>query len=198
MNISKARGIIILLSFFALFFSLAIENKLVALVLMVLCVLGSIFVLYRYLDELTDFSGDDSKRKYVKIVTVFNIAIFVCAVILSVLIGTGVVNLGDDGRYFAAIIVAVVILFVGIISPKLPFSKHTGLRLPWTVTDETAWVVAHKILGYISIPLAVVYIAGVAVINNFEMWTFVVIVLWILIPGVFSLWVHKKQNFKSQ
>ena len=125
MNISKARGLIILLSFFALFFSLAVENKLIALALMTISVLSSVFVLYHYLDELTDFTGDDSKRKYVKTVTIFNIIVFICGVVAAVLIGIGVVNIGDNGRYFAATIVAAVILFAGLISPKLPFSKHT-------------------------------------------------------------------------
>lgn len=35
----------------------------------------------------------------------------------------------------------------GNLAPKLPFSRHTGLRLPWTAADEDTWIVAHRILG---------------------------------------------------
>jgi len=192
MNINKARGIIILLSFVAVVFSLAFENKIISLALMAVCMLSAVFVLYRHLDKLTNLSDDNPKRKSVRIVTAFNISIFICCVIMAILIGTGVLNPDADGRYFAATIVASVILFGGNISPKLPFSKHTGLRLPWTVTDEKAWVVAHRILGYISIPLALIYIAGVASISNFKIWTLLAVVLWLVIPGTFSYVIHKR------
>ena len=45
-------------------------------------------------------------------------------------------------RYFAAALVLAVLLFLGNLAPKLPFSRHTGLRLPWTVADEDTWTVA--------------------------------------------------------
>lgn len=194
MTVGKARGIIILLSFLAVIFSFAFENKIAALILMAISMLSAIFVLYRYLDELTNLAEDNPKRRTVRIVTIFNILVFVCCVIVAVLLGTGVLEPDDDGRYFAATVIAAVILFGGNIAPKLPFSKHTGLRLPWTVTDEEAWVVAHRILGYISIPLALIYIAGVAAINNFAVWTLVEMVLWLFIPGVFSYVVHKQKR----
>ena len=90
-------------------------------------------------------------------------------------------------------IVAAVIFFSGNIAPKLPYSKHTGLRLPWTVTDEETWVVAHRVLAYVSIPLGIAYIAGVSVIENFEILTLATIILWVGIPGGLSyLFFHKK------
>ncbi len=98
----------------------------------------------------------------------------------------GLVPFSGDGRFFAAAIAAAVILFAGNVAPKLPFCKHTGLRLPWIVTDEGTWIAAHRVLGYVSIPLAFVYLAGVSAISNFESWTLAVVVLWIAIPGGLS------------
>ena len=192
MNANKSRGIIILLSFLAVIFSFAFENQIISLIFMAVSMISAVFVLYRHINELTSLSDDNPKGKSLKAITIFNVTIFLICVVIAVLIGTGIVSPDNDGRYFAAMIVSAVILFGGNIAPKLPFSKHTGLRLPWTVTDEKAWIAAHRIIGYISIPLAFIYIAGVAAINSFEILTLVAMVTWIAIPAVFSYIVYKK------
>ena len=96
-------------------------------------------------------------------------------------------------EYFAALIVSAVMLFGGNIAPKLPFNRHTGLRLPWTVMDEDTWIVAHRILGYISIPLAIVYLCLIPVISSFEVLSSAVILLWIGIPGLLSYRFFRKK-----
>lgn len=185
-NIDKTRGAIIFLSALALAASFVCKNKWIALALMVVCVLAAVAILYRHLAELTDLSSTNPKMKTLKMVTVFNTGVLVVCVIFALLLATNMIQLEDGGRYLAAAILSAVMLFAGNIAPKLPFNKHTGLRLPWTVTDERTWIVAHRILGYVSIPLAFVYLAGVAVISNFEIWTLIVMVLWIGIPGGLS------------
>ena len=163
---------------------------------MAVSMISAVFVLYRHINELTSLSDDNPKGKSLKAITIFNVTIFLICVVIAVLIGAGIVSSDNDGRYFAAMIVSAVILFGGNIAPKLPFSKHTGLRLPWTVTDEKAWIAAHRIIGYISIPLAFIYIAGVAAINSFEILTLVAMVTWIAIPAVFSYIVYKKDGLR--
>ncbi len=87
---------------------------------------------------------------------------------------------------------AIFIMVFGNISPKIPFNRYMGLRLPWTIRDEDTWRLAHRILGYISFPLGILmiiasfffksqYIAGVGIIT------------WILIPGLYSLWFYYKK-----
>lgn len=186
MNVSKTRGMIILLSFLSLAAALVFENKLIALILMAACMLAAVMILYRHLGELTDISRDSPKMRTLGLVTVFNIGILAVCVVFAVLLGTGVIKPDNDGRYFAAAVISAFMLFSGNIAPKLPFSKHTGLRLPWTVTDENTWIAAHRILGYVSIPLAFIYLAGVSVISNFEIWTMIVVMLWVGVPGGLS------------
>lgn len=74
---------------------------------------------------------------------------------------------------FAMSIVSCVMLFWGIISSKLPYSKHTGLRLLWTVQDKETWSIAHRIIEYISLPIVLLYIACTLSIDNFEFVTLV-------------------------
>lgn len=88
---------------------------------------------------------------------------------------------------FATAVISCVMLFAGIISPKLPFTRHTGLRLPWTVRDEDTWNVAHRILGYISLPAALLYIACALTVPNFEAVTLCAMLIWLGIPSLFSL-----------
>lgn len=90
-------------------------------------------------------------------------------------------------------LVSCVIIFSGIISPKLPYNRHTGLRLPWTVQDEDTWNVAHQILGYIALPITLLYIACSLTIPNFEIVTLCVMGLWIGIPGTMSYVFFRKK-----
>ena len=83
MSVNKTRGIIIVLSILALAASLAIENKMVALILMSICISGAVFILYRHLGELTDISADNPKMKTLKGVTIFNIAVLVVCVLAA-------------------------------------------------------------------------------------------------------------------
>lgn len=145
MKINKVRGAIIFLSFLALMAMLTFENSLIALVLSAICIIAAVIMLYPNLAELSDISTNNPKVKTLKFVTIFDAVVIICCVIAAFLIGTGMIEVTENGeKFFAACITALVMLVLGIIAPKLPFSKHTGLRLPWTVTDEDTWVVAHR------------------------------------------------------
>lgn len=82
---------------------------------------------------------------------------------------------------------------MGYISPKLPFTRHTGLRLPWTVADEETWNVAHRILGIVAIPVGVFYIGAVPFVKDFEALTVGVVLMCVAVPGIISaiFYYHK-------
>ena len=195
MKINKVRGAIILLSFLALSAMLIFENGMIALGLSAICIVAALIMLYPNLAELTDISNDNPKTKTLQFVTLFDAVVFIGVVVATLLMGTGMIEIDENGeKFFAACITALIILVLGNIAPKLPFSKHTGLRLPWTVSDENTWVVAHRLLGYISIPLVLIYIACIPVITDFKALTFVVILLWVGIPGGLSLVFYYKKR----
>ena len=187
MSRDKARGVITVLSLLAVAASLFIEHELAALLILAVCIMGAVAVLFFHLEDLTDISADNPKLKTLKQVTAFDLGILAVCVLLVLLMKTGVVTLPAEGeKYFAAALVSVVMIFTGNIAPKLPHSRHTGLRLPWTVADEETWLVAHRLLGYTSIPLALFYIAAVPIVEDLETLTLAVIVLWAGIPGALS------------
>lgn len=122
-----------------------------------------------------------------KVTTLFNMAVLIFAVMIAIFNEASFIRLSESGEQRLALAVTcIIMLFGGYISPKLPFTRHTGLRLPWTVQDEETWNIAHKVIGFISLPLVLLYLAASCTINNFEAITLAVIFLWIGIPGLIS------------
>ena len=153
----EKRGLILFLSFAAMFLSLAIKQEAVSLFLSGVCILAAVVILYRNLTLLTSVTTEDMRLKVLRITTVFN------AVVL--------------------------------VSPKLPFTRHTGLRLPWTVRDEETWNLAHRILGILSLPLALLYVACSFTSDRMEEISLIAMLLWIGIPGGISyLFYWKKMH----
>lgn len=196
---NKKRGLILLLSFLAMFIALGVKNELISIILIGICILAALIILYRNLALLTRITTTDMKIGTLKITTIFNIIIFVCAVIIIALDRATIIEMSESNdKLLAVIIMSAVILFGGFISPRLPFNRHTGLRLPWTVQDEDTWNVAHKIIGYISFPLVLLYLAASFTLHNFEAVAVTIMLLWIGIPGVLSfIFWWKKYRSKS-
>ncbi len=191
----KKRSMIIALSFISLILALTINNELLSILSIGICLLLSILILYRNLALLTSLTTNDMRIHALRTATIFNVFIFLICMILSLFIGLDFIKINaEDEKLFAMAIVSCVILFSGIISPKLPFTKHTGLRLPWIVQDEDTWNLAHRIIGYISIPIVILYIAATLSIDNFEAVTLCAMIAWIGIPGVLSLIYYCKKS----
>lgn len=158
------------------------------------CTLTAVIVLYRNLALLTSINAEDLKLGVLHTTTFFNIGVLVLGVIFSILVSLDILSVSENGeKLLAVVVISCIILFSGIISPKLPYNKHTGLRLPWTVQDEDTWNAAHRIIGYISVPLVLLYLAAIFTINNVEVVSLVVMLLWIGIPGLisFAFWWKK-------
>lgn len=195
---NRVRGAIISLSFIAVIFALSIKNSILSICLIGVCSLFALIILYCNLALLTKVTTNHFKTKSLKVTTIFDIVIMLVCVVIVVLIEVGIINIVDESeKYLALAIISCVMIFSGIISPKLPFSKHTGLRLPWTVQDEDTWNLAHRIIGYTAMPIAIFYIAGALVIDYFEIVTLVAIIAWIGIPAIFScLFYYRKLRGK--
>lgn len=195
---NQKRNLILFLSFVSMLFAMIIKNEIISIILTGLCILAAVCVLYKNLALLTSLTTDDMRIKTLKIITIFNIFILIIGIVSSVLVGLDIVTVSENGeKLFAMLLISCVMVFGGIVSPKLPFSRHTGLRLPWTVQDEDTWNLAHRIIGYISLPLVLLYLAGTWTVSNFEMVTTVIVLAWVGIPGVISyIYFWKKMHGK--
>lgn len=195
---NQKRNLILFLSFVSMLFAMIIKNEIISIILTGLCILAAVCVLYKNLVLLTSLTTDDMRIKTLKITTIFNVSILIIGIVSSVLVGLDIVTVSENGeKLFAMLLISCVMIFGGIVSPKLPFSRHTGLRLPWTVQDEDTWNLAHRIIGYISLPLVLLYLAGTWTVSNFEMVTMVIVLAWVGIPGVISyIYFWKKMHGK--
>ncbi len=183
---AQKQGLILTLSILALIAALIFGNQFISLVLVSGFTLSSVIVLYRNLYLLTILTTDDLKIGVLKAATIFNIGIFATSVLGAILIGFDWIPVQDDGRILAMVLMSGAMIFSGIISPKLPFTRHTGLRLPWTVIDQDTWNIAHRTLGFTALPTAILYIAAALTIDDFKAVTLVAVILWVGVPGLIS------------
>lgn len=195
---NRIRGKVLFLVIISLIFVSMIKNEMIQVLTVGICILLALCILYKNLAALTIVTTKDLKLKALRMTTIFNMVVIGMCIVGAVITGTGMVKIGPAGeKYFAAFIVSAVLLFMGYISPRLPFTRHTGLRLPWTVADEETWNVAHRILGIVAIPVGVFYIGAVPFIKDFETLTVGAVLMCVAVPGIISaLFYYRKFHIK--
>lgn len=190
----EKRGLILFLSFLSLIAAVSFKNPIISLVLSGGCILAALIILYRNLALLSSVTTENPNIKVLRITTVFNISVLTGVIVLAGLTAADIVRFSAQQEKAAAmLVISAIMIFAGIVSPKLPFTGHTGLRLPWTVRDEDTWNLAHKILGYISLPVAFLYTACALTVSDFEAVTLTAVLLWIGIPaGISYIFFRRK------
>ena len=194
----RQRGKILFLSFLALGIALAVKNPVISGISVGVCLLLALGILYRNLSLLSQGGQmTPAQNRLLKVVTIFDGVLFAGLVMLSVLVGTErVVFSQTQEKWLLVGLFSCLLLFAGAVSPRLPFQRHTGLRLPWTVLDEPTWNLAHKILGIIALPLTVLYVAAALSCKDLDAVARVsvgALLLYIAIPGLLSLIFYLKQ-----
>lgn len=192
---NRKRNLILFFCFAALFICVAANDPRVSLALCGSCALAAVVILYRNLALLTQISTDDLHLGTLKLTTIVNIGFLLVALTAALLSATGTLVFSERSeRLFAMCFIALIMVFTGLIAPRLPFQRHTGLRLPWTVSDEETWILAHRILGLLSLPLALLYVAASLTLDDLRTVSLVAIALWVGIPSLLS-WVFYWKKF---
>ena len=193
---TKKRNLILFCSLLSMLLALIVRNAWLSLLSTSACILLAVVFLYKNLDVLSPASTTAKQFKILRGTTLFNGLLLVFCIVTSLLSSAGYISLSlDQEKLLAMGVISLLMIFTGFIAPKLPFTRHTGLRLPWTVQDEDTWKLAHQILGFLSIPLALLYIGCALTMDRFEMVTLAAVLLWIGIPGVISaLFYFKKMS----
>lgn len=112
----------------------AVKNGIAAIVLSAILLVAVLIILYRNMSLLSVGFNSTGNTRSMKIVIVFDIVLVVVLAIFGILIKTDKIHLVDNQEaLFASVIVTIVIIFTGVIAPRLPHNRYTGLRLPWTV-----------------------------------------------------------------
>ncbi len=194
--VNKKRGLILLLCFAAVIFSLNIPNRALGACVVGACSIAALLILYRNLALFTSTALNKMHTRALIATTFFNIGMILVVIAVTVLSETGILTLSAGGeKVFSSAVIVILIIFSGMISPRLPFNRHTGLRLPWTVQDEDTWNVAHRILGITALPVALCYIAASIIADDLKTVTLCAVVFWVGLPAVLSyIYYYRKMH----
>lgn len=192
MKTDKLRWLLLAFSMAAMLCAILVPFPVVKLSVLCALSVGCLLILYRNMEGLTGSPEGSPKNRTMKWITVFNLLLLALCV--------GAVWLQKNGRlgqieesWLAVGLVMAVLLVLGNLAPKIPFNRYTGLRLPWTIRDEDTWRLAHRVLGYISFPLAFLYAALLLCGVGIETSTGIVILSWIAVPGGISYFFYRRK-----
>ena len=171
---NKKRGLILLLSFITMLATLSVRNERLAVFLIFGCMEQNLGLL--------------------RLTTLFDLGVLAVAAAVVVLRQSEIEISLKSEKWLAAAITSAVMLFGGFIAPKLPYNRHTGLRLPWTLQDENTWNAAHRAIGALSLPCALLNLAANLAIANAEAVSIAIITLWVAIPSILSLICFLKKH----
>lgn len=131
MCLPHRKGRNLFLSFAAMLIALMLKNEIVSILLVGICLRVAVIILYRNLALLTSITTADFRLGILRITTLFNILVLVVGIIFSLLVAFDLLTFSENvEKLFAMALFSSVIIFAGIISPKLPFNRHTELHLP--------------------------------------------------------------------
>ena len=131
MCLPHRKGRNLFLSFAAMLIALMVKNEIVSILLVGICLRVAVIILSRNLALLTSITTADFRLGILRITTLFNILVLVVGIIFSLLVAFDLLTFSENvEKLFAMALVSSVIIFAGIISPKLPFNRHTELHLP--------------------------------------------------------------------
>lgn len=118
-----------LFCFTSMLIAISTKNELISIILTGGCVLAALVILYRNLALLMKATTADMKIGTLKVTNIFNIAILVITIFIITLDRTAIIRMSESGeKLFALIIISIIILFGGFISPKLPNFHLAGIQ----------------------------------------------------------------------
>lgn len=171
------------------------ESNLDANVILVLIII-SLIVFDIQAAKITKLSEDNPKVKTVRNINRMIIGVIIICSLFTALTPNKSALYNKNNELIIVGLISVFIMGFGNVSPKIPFNRYLGLRLPWTIRDEETWKIAHKVLGYVSFPIAIIQFILVFYFSIDTVMT-TSILTWIAIPGLYSLGFYYKKMKNS-
>ena len=106
------------------------------------------------------------------------------------------VNLGYelDITLFSGLFLGLMFIFVGNYLPKARQNYTIGVKLPWTLANEENWNRTHRLAGYLWMICGVLMIILSLTRAVPAVWLFGLILLMVLVPCLYSYWLHAKKD----
>lgn len=182
MSVEKIRPLLTLLSALTLLLSFLCKNRTTALVLLAIYIPAALVLYYSNLRRLAGIAAS-GQSKSVRMAAVFMALLVVAIVVFAILVSRGKISAMEPlGKWMMTLICCLLILSFGSVAAKLPYKAPMGLRVPWTLSDSEAWVIAHRVLNEISIPTSILCFASIPVFPRVEIWLLGILLVWLVIP----------------
>ena len=104
-------------------------------------------------------------------------------------------GLGWDVDPVQAMLIGLGLLFVGIgpLLPRISSSRWTGIRTPWTLSNETVWRRTHRIGGYTCASVGLLIVATGFLPHPVRLWVSAVVFLaMVMIPIAYSYFIWRE------
>ena len=105
-------------------------------------------------------------------------------------------NLGYQVNFTFAVelMLGVLFIIIGNYLPKARQNYTMGIKIPWTLANEENWNLTHRLAGYLwvigGILMVIVSLTGTGGAG----WLILIVALTVLIPCIYSYWLHVKKN----
>ena len=140
-------------------------------------------------------SEENPKIKTLRFLNRLTLFIIVICSIFTLLLPIETLFVSRNNEILTIGLVSIFMMVFGNLSPKIPFNRYFGLRLPWTIRDEQTWRIAHKIVGYLSFPIALIMFT-LSFFFNSDKVAITCGLTWVAIPSIYSfIFYYKKYRY---
>lgn len=186
------RILFLITSFLILIAGFIIPNTSIVTSIIGVLIIVSLVVLDIKAPIITKLSEGNPKIKTVRFLNRLTIFIVILFSIFNLFLPIKTLFDFKNGEILMVGLISIFMMIFGNLSPKIPFNRYLGLRLPWTIRDEQTWRVAHKIVGYSSFPIALMMFVLAFFFNN-EKVVIIGVLTWIGIPSAYSFIFYYKK-----
>ena len=152
----------------------------------------SLVTLDRQAGNIVGLSENNPKVKTFRLLNMLTIFIAILCFTFASSSTNNQISITEDNKTLVIGLISIFIMFFGNLSPKIPFNRYLGLRLPWTIRDEETWKVAHRLVGYSSFPIAIIMFVMSFFING-NIVGITGVLTWVMIPSIYSyIFYYKK------
>ena len=145
--------------------------------------------------KILKLSEDNPKIKTLRFLNRLTLFIILICSIFTLLLPIETLFVSRNNEILTIGLVSIFMMVFGNLSPKIPFNRYFGLRLPWTIIDEQTWRIAHKIVGYLSFPIALIMFT-LSFFFNSDKVAITCGLTWVAIPSIYSfIFYYKKYRY---
>lgn len=141
-------------------------------------------------------TSNDPKRQNIS-PKMFSLGLWIAPVVSLVAAATIYpVNLGYelDISFFAKLLLGMMFIIIGNYLPKARQNYTIGIKIPWTLANEENWNRTHRLAGYLWMICGILMI--IISLTRFVPieWLVGIFLIMVLIPCVYSYWMHAKKG----